>query len=161
MTVPPTQPTAERARPKKASDATRTERRRVQRNAQRDPRRQHYLNLAQRIQCIADELTTNDDRDLRSELLRMVNRVRLRGVPPKQKDFEQVLEAIRHHQCHCVEDIHDQTNLPKDVIWQILDGFISMKVLEERGGMSDDTRDEIYTLFFLTGSPAFSPLVLP
>jgi hypothetical protein len=163
MAVPSKRPTSDvrRAYP---SDHTRTARRRAQKAERRGANRQHYINLAQRLQFIADELTTAEDADIRADLLKFVNRIRLQGTPPKKKDYERVLEAICLHECHTVYDLHEHTHLTKDAIWKILDGLLATRRIEERSGdeFSDEGRDEYSTLFFAAGTPSFHSLaVLP
>jgi DNA topoisomerase VI subunit B len=151
------------ARPVYPSDRTRSLRRRKQRESQKDERQQRYANIAQRLMNVIEDLSSGEDTDLRAELQRLVHRVRQRGASNEQKDHEQVMEAILHHGCHCVEDINDHTGIPKANIWKILDGFVSNGQLEERNGQSTGTRqrDEIDTLYYPTGSPGFSSLVRP
>jgi hypothetical protein len=160
--LPPRQSPAP-ARPVYPSDRTRSLRRKMQREAQKDERKQRYSNLAQRLMGVADELGTSEDSDLHAALMKVINRVYQRGSADVQQDYERVLDAITQHGCNCVEDIHDQTGIPKAQIWKILDGLITTKQVEERGGQSygERKRDDVDTLFFATGTPSFSPMVRP
>jgi hypothetical protein len=157
MAVPPATPTAE-SRRVYPSDRARADRRRRQKLAARDPQKQRYLDIAQRLQFIADELKDPKDADLRSQVHWLVNQTRLRGCPPGKQDYEQVLDAITNHQCNCVYDIHEETKLPEDVIWKILDGLLTTRAVRQT---NEEPRDHIDTKFYATGLPSPSMMVLP
>lgn len=149
------------ARPSYPSDRTRSARRRAQKAVVQDARQQHYTALAQRLMFVAEDLGSAEDGDLRAELLKVINRVRLRGSRTEQQDYEQVMEAVTLHACHCVEDIYDQTRISREQLWKILEGLVSTGQLEERNAQRGRERDDLDTLFFPTNTPGFSPLVRP
>jgi hypothetical protein len=163
MSHPQSAPVTPPARPVFPSDRTRSARRRAQKEAALDARQKRYLDWAQKLLWVAEEMDSAEDTDLRQELQSLVRRVRLRGARNEQQDFEQVMEAILRHGCHCVEDIHDQTRIAKATLWKILDGFVANGQLEERSttGSSGRTRDDLDTLFYPTNSAGFSPLIRP
>lgn len=158
MAVPPIRLPAERRRAK-ASDATRSDRRRAQKASQRDQKSQQYISIAQRLQFIADELDAAEDDDLRSDILKLVHRVRLRGGAPRKKDYEKVLDAVKLHQCGCVYDIQEETHLPSAVIRKIVEGLFITGQIELRGATYEDWDD--YSLLVANNKPSLSSMVTP
>ena len=144
------------------SDLRRAERRRQQKAAKREPERQRYIELSQRLQFVADELSHSEDEEMRRELLKLIYRMRLCGSTTKPRDDEEVMEAITEHQCHCVYDIHEQTGLARAQIWKIIDGLLTTGQLEERHRKAGEReRDEMDTLFYPTGRASSSADVRP
>ncbi|MDQ3820407.1 MAG: hypothetical protein M3362_22375 [Acidobacteriota bacterium] len=150
-------------RPVYRSDLTRTERRRQMRASRLSEEKRKVLNWAQRLTFIADEMKDSEYQELRAELLKVIDRARTLSSHTEEKDYEQVLDAITNHQCNCVYDIHEQTRIPQAQIWKILDGLLATKQIVEhiRGAGGGRARDAFDTLFYPTGSPAFSPMVRP
>jgi hypothetical protein len=149
------------ARPVRPSTLMRSRRRRAELEAQRDASRERYTNLAQRLQFIAEEFTAPEDADIRADLFKFINKIRLQGRPPKQKDFERVLEAIRDRYCYCVYDIHEETHLPIEAVWKIIEGLLATgAIIKKVGDLVDGERDDVGILFYVTNSPS-TPAVLP
>jgi hypothetical protein len=146
----PTPPNKWRSGPSKWT-RRKTELRRARRQAQkqldRGEERSRALNLAQQLQFLADDPVNHL---YAPELRRIINKIRIFGGRSHDADVVAVMKAIKYRQCNSVYDICEETDIPQEVVEDLIAQMIEAGAAEERPRESRGPRQ---MLIYLTGNP--------
>ena len=108
----------------------------------------HALELAQELTWMADDIRFADYAE---DLNKLATRVRNHGKRSQDECTRAVMKVIKYNQCQSVEDISDETNLPRAEVKQIVEELLKTgaAMLRPRDWVSGPRR----MLIFLTGKP--------
>jgi hypothetical protein len=135
------------------------ERRRERKAEQRPERERNALALAQELMFLSDR---EGFTPWRFELLALASQIRLSGKRTPDRDVEAVKRALGTPLCYSLVDIAAEANLPEREVLPILEGLLTLGVVERRPAERPGTARGPHELgWFLTGKPPRSPLVLP
>lgn len=135
------------------------ERRRERKREQRPERERNALDLAQKLMLLSDG---EGFTPWRSELFALANKIRQSGKRTEDTDVEAIKRALGKPLCYSLEDISLETDIPEREVLPILEGLLTLEVVERRPvtrTISTSGRQELG--WFLTGKPPRSLMVLP
>jgi hypothetical protein len=115
--------------------------------SERSKERNEALNLAQTLQMLAD---MDENYLFRSDLNKLVNKIRTFGARSHDRDVVAIMKAIKYNGCNSTYDICEQTKIPEAVVQEIVSDMVaeSAAVLRPREGKGPKRMD-----VYLTGKP--------